>query len=284
MRGAKSPLAVHLIDGTYELFRQFYGRKRFEKSNPAPLGAVGGVLHSILEMIEKGATHVGVGTDHVIESFRNRLWPAYKTGEGIEPALRRQFTPLEEALAAMGVAVWPMIELEADDALASAAHLAAADKKVAQVSIWTPDKDLAQCVRGTRVVQVLRRAKTILDAPGVRAKFGVDPERIPDFLALVGDTADGYPGIEGIGSVGAARLIAEYGALEDFPPAVLANNRQRALLFKELATLRTDAKLFGNVEELRWRGPTAAFAATAGRIGDAKLLERCVRAAATVVT
>jgi 5'-3' exonuclease len=271
------PLSVHLIDGTYELFRQFHGRKRFEKSGPAPLGAVAGVLHSILEMIEKGATHVGVATDHVIESFRNGMWPGYKTGAGIERALRSQFVPLEESLAAMGVAVWPMVELEADDALASAARAAAADDSVLQVCIWTPDKDLAQCVRGDRVVQVLRRARRILDADGVRAKYGVDPERIPDFLALVGDAADGYPGIEGIGEIGAARLIAAHGALEDFPPAVLGKSRDRALLFKGLATLRTDARLFASVEELRWRGPTGAFAALAKRIGDDKLLERCLR-------
>ena len=274
------PLAIHLIDGTYELFRQFYGRRRFEKAGPAPLGAVAGVLHSILEMLEKGATHIGVGTDHVIESFRNRLWPGYKTGEGIEPALRRQFTPLEQALEAMGVAVWPMVELEADDALASAARIAAADGDVAQICIWTPDKDLAQCVRGDRVVQVLRRAKKILDAAGVRAKFGVDPERIPDFLALVGDAADGYPGIEGIGEVGAARLISRYGAIEDFPSTILGKeNRELALLFKDLATLRSDAPLFARVEELRWGGPTEAFPAVAAQIGDAKLLERCLRAA-----
>ncbi|QJR10692.1 DNA polymerase I [Usitatibacter rugosus] len=274
------PLSVHLIDGTYELYRQFYGRLRFEKNGPAPLGAVAGVLHSILEMMEKGATHVGVGTDHVIESFRNALWPDYKTGEGIEPALRKQFAPLEHALDAMGVTVWPMVELEADDALASAAHLAAADESVGQVCIWTPDKDLAQCVQGSRVVQVLRKANTILDAAGVRAKYGVDPERIPDFLALVGDTADGYPGIEGIGRVGAARLIAKHGALEDFPPDVLGGNREQALLFKKLATLRRDARLFDNVDELRWRGPTDAFAAMAEKIGDPKLFERCCKAAA----
>ena len=269
------PLAVHLIDGTYELFRQFHGRKRFEKPGPSPFGAVSGVLHSILEMLEKGATHIGVATDHVIESFRNELWPGYKTGEGIEPVLRRQFTPLEEALAAMGVAVWPMVELEADDGLALAAHVAASDERVQQVSIWTPDKDLAQCVEGTRVVQVLRRAKTILDADGVRAKFGVDPGRIPDLLALVGDTADGYPGIDGIGRVGAARLIAQYGPLEDFPSTVLGEERELALLFKNLATLRKDARLFGNVDELRWRGATAALPAIAEKIGDRKLLERC---------
>jgi len=269
------PLSVHLIDGTYELYRQFYGRLRFEKSGPAPLGAVAGVLHSILEMMEKGATHIGVGTDHVIESFRNELWPDYKTGEGIEPALRKQFVPLEQALGAMGIAVWPMVELEADDALASAAHLAAADEGVDQVCIWTPDKDLAQCVQGDRVVQVLRKANTILDAAGVRAKYGVDPERIPDFLALVGDTADGYPGIEGIGRVGASRLIAKHGALEDFPPDVLGESRELALLFKKLATLRRDAHLFADVDELRWRGPTEAFPGVAAKIGDSKLLNRC---------
>ena len=273
------PLSVHLIDGTYELFRQFHGRKRFEKPGATPFGAVAGVLHSILEMIEKGATHVGVATDHVIESFRNGLWPGYKTGVGIEPALRGQFIPLELALGAMGVAVWPMIELEADDALASAARAAAEDADVEQVCIWTPDKDLAQCVRDNRVVQVLRKAKTILDAAGVRKKFGVHPERIPDLLALVGDAADGYPGIAGIGLIGAAQLIGRHGALEDFPPAVLGENRERALLFKDLATLRTDARLFANVEELRWRGPTDAFPAVAAQIGDARLLERCLRAA-----
>jgi 5'-3' exonuclease len=273
-----TPIAVHLIDGTYEL-RQFHGRKRFEKKNPSPFGAVAGVLHSILEMIEKGATHLGVGTDHVIESFRNDLWPDYKTGDGIERGLRAQFTPLEMALGAMGIAVWPMVELEADDALASAAQAAAADENVGQICIWTPDKDLAQCVRGDRVVQALRRTKTILDAAGVREKFGVEPERIPDFLALVGDSADGYPGIEGIGRVGAAHLIAEYGALEHFPSSVLGSKRARALLFKELATLRSDARLFDRVEELRWRGPTEAFASVAAQIADERLLERCRRAA-----
>jgi 5'-3' exonuclease len=273
------PLSVHLIDGTYELFRQFYGRKRFEKPGAPPLGAVAGVLHSVLEMIEKGATHVGVATDHVIESFRNGLWPGYKTGEGIERALWAQFVPLEESLAAMGVAVWPMVELEADDALASAARAATEDRRVQQVSIWTPDKDLAQCVRGDRVVQVLRRAKAILDAAGVRAKFGVDPERIPDLLALVGDTADGYPGIPGIGRIGAAHLINKHGPIEDFPAAVLGENRDLALLFKNLATLRTDAPLFRTVDELRWRGPAESFPAVAAKIGDERLLERAERAA-----
>jgi len=255
---AEQDLIVHLVDGTYELFRHFYGLRRLNKGEDVPLGAVDGVLRTIRQMIEKGATHVGVATDHVIESFRNRLWPGYKTGAGIEPALLAQFLPLEEALAAMGVAVWPMIELEADDALASAARAASADARVQKVCIWTPDKDLAQCVVGDRVVQALRRQQTILDASGVRKKFGVDPAHIPDFLALVGDSADGYPGIDGIGPVGAARLINQYGAIEDFPAAVLGERRELALLFKDLATLRTDAKLFSDVDELRFenRGQT----------------------------
>jgi len=268
-------VVVHLVDGTYELFRHFYGLRRFNKGKDAPFGAVAGVLHTVLQMIEKGATHVGVATDHVIESFRNGLWPGYKTGEGMEPALLAQFHPLEQALAAMGVAVWPMVELEADDALASAAHLAAAHERVLKVCIWTPDKDLAQCVVGDRVVQMDRKANQMRDADAVRAKFGVDPHRIPDFLALVGDTADGYPGIDGIGEVGAARLIGRYGAIEDFAPEILSGERRRlALLFKDLATLRTNAPLFGDVEELRWRGPTAAFEAWAAKIGDARLLPR----------
>src|SRR5207247_3190884 len=197
-------MIVHLVDGTYELFRQFYGRRRANEGKDAPFGAVRGVLHSVLEMIGKGATHLGVATDHVIESFRNRLWSDYKTGDGIDPALLSQFHPLEEALTAMGVAVWPMIELEADDGLASAARIASASEEVEKVCIWTPDKDLAQCVRDDRVVQVDRRAKTIRNAEGVREKFGVGPELIPDFLALVGDAADGYPGIPGIGATNAA--------------------------------------------------------------------------------
>jgi 5'-3' exonuclease len=272
-------MIVHLIDGTYELFRHFYGLRRFTKGKDRPLGAVAGVLNTVLELVEKGATHAGVATDHVIESFRNGLWAGYKTGEGIEPALRRQFEPLEESLAAMGVAVWPMVELEADDALASAARLAAEDPRVEKVCIWTPDKDLAQCVRGDRVVQMDRRANRIRDAAGVREKFGVDPELIPDFLALVGDAADGYPGIGGIGSVGASRLLNRHGPIESFPPEVLGGKRDEALLFKDLATLRTDAPLFSDVDELRWRGPTAEFGAWADRIGDPKLPERCRKAA-----
>src|SRR2546427_9580480 len=221
-------MIVHLIDGTYELFRQFYGRRRFTKGEDTPFGAVVGVLHSVLEMIEQGATHIGVATDHVIESFRNRLWPDYKTGDGVERALLAQFHRLEEALAAMGVVVWPMVELEADDALASAAHLAARDDRVERVCIWTPDKDLAQCVRGERVVQVDRKGQKIRTAQGVRAKFGVEPALIPDFLALVGDAQDGYPGIPGIGAVTAARLLNQYGVIEDFPPAVLGESRDLA--------------------------------------------------------
>ena len=271
-------MVVHLIDGTYELFRHFYGLRRFTKGNDRPYGAVNGVLHTVLEMIEQGATHVGVATDHVIESFRNQLWPGYKTGDGIEPALLAQFHPLEEALAAMGVAVWPMVELEADDALASAAHLAAADARVEKVCIWTPDKDLAQCVRGDRVVQMDRKGKAIRDAQGVLEKFGVQPVFIPDLLALVGDAADGYPGLAGIGRVGAARLINKYGPIEDFPSTVLEDRRELALLFKNLATLRTDAPLFSDVDSLRWRGPTERFAAYAEKMGDARLLARCRKA------
>ncbi len=270
-------MMIHLLDGTYELFRHYYGRRRFEKGKDAPFGAVTGVLHTVLEMIEKGATHLGVATDHVIESFRNRLWPGYKTAQGVERALLAQFHPLEEALAAMGVPVWPMVELEADDALASAARIAAADESVQKVCIWTPDKDLAQCVREDRVVQVDRRGNKILTAQEVREKFGVDPVLIPDFLALVGDAADGYPGIPGIGPKTAAQLLNRYGILESFPPNVL-RDRDLALRFKDLATLRTDAPLFRDVDELRWRGPTPPFAAYAERLGDARLLQRCLGA------
>jgi 5'-3' exonuclease len=268
-------MIVHLVDGTYELFRHFYGLRRFNKGEDRPFGAVIGVLQTVLQMIEQGATHVGVATDHVIESFRNGMWAGYKTGQGIEPALRAQFHPLEEALSAMGVVVWPMIELEADDALASAAHIASADKRVQKVCIWTPDKDLAQCVSGDRVVQVDRRSKKIRDAEGVREKFGVEPTLIPDFLALVGDAADGYPGIAGIGSVTAAQLLNRHGTIENFPPAVLGDQRDAALLFKDLATLRTDAPLFDDVDERRWRGPGDAFAAFAERVGDARIVARC---------
>jgi len=235
---------VHLVDGTYELFRHFYGLRRFTKGADRPLGAVVGVLQSVLEIVERGETHVGVATDHVVESFRNDLWPGYKTSAGIEPALFAQFHPLEDALAAMGVVVWPMVELEADDALASAAHLADGDPAVEKVCIWTPDKDLAQCVRDDRVVQVDRRGKAIRDA------------------------------------VGAARLLNRHGAIEAFPPAVLGNRLPLALLFKQLATLRTDAPLFKRAEALRWRGPTAAFSAWTEQANAPRLLERCRKASA----
>lgn len=272
-------MIVHLVDGTYELFRHFYGLRRFNNGHDEPLGAVAAVLHTVLQMIETGAAHLGVATDHVIESFRNNLWSGYKTGEGVEPALLAQFHPLEDALVAMGVVVWPMVELEADDALASAARIASEDSRVEQIRIYTPDKDLAQCVRGRRIVQVDRRREKTLDEDGVRAKFGVDPDRIPDFLALVGDAADGYPGIPGIGPVKAARLVNQYGKIEDFPPAILRGDaRARALLFKNLATLRSDARLFASVDELRWRGPADAFARCAEMLGDARLLRRSLAA------
>jgi 5'-3' exonuclease len=284
-------MIVHLVDGTYELFRHFYGLRRFNKGVDRPYGAVVGVLQTVLQMIENGdrvngsasrglvRTYLGVATDHVIESFRNRLWADYKTGAGIEPALLAQFHPLEEALAAMGVVVWPMVELEADDALASAAHLASKDKKVQRVAIWTPDKDLAQCVRGTRVVQIDGRRKTIRDAAGIREKFGVSPQLVPDLLALVGDAADGYSGISGIGPRTAAQLLNRYGPIEKFPSNVLGERRDLALLFKNLATLRTNAPLFRKVETLRWRGATPAFAAWADRMKAPRLLERCEKAA-----
>jgi 5'-3' exonuclease len=272
-------IVVHLIDGTYELFRHFYGQRRFNKGKDRPFGAVAGVLQSVLEFLERGEPHVGVATDHVIESFRNRLWAGYKTAEGVEPALLAQFHPLEDALKAMGVTVWPMTELEADDALASAARLAAEDERVQKVCIWTPDKDLAQCVSGERVVQVDRKTKTIRDAAGVREKFGVEPALIADFLALVGDAADGYPGIAGIGAVGAARLLNRHGPIEAFPPEVLGEQHAQALLFKRLATLRSDAPLFAHVDELHWRGPADGFDAWTQRIDAPRLLERCLAAA-----
>lgn len=275
-------MIVNLIDGTYELFRHFYGLRRFTKGKDRPYGAVVGVLQTVLQLLENDAIYLGVATDHVIESFRNRLWAGYKTGAGIERALLAQFHPLEEALAAMGVIVWPMIELEADDALASAAHLAAKDKKVERVAIWTPDKDLAQCVRGTRVVQIDGRRKIIRDAAAIREKFGVDPPLIPDLLALVGDAADGYPGIPGIGARTAAQLLNRYGPIEKFPSTVLGEQRDLALLFKKLATLRTDAPLFKKVETLRWRGPTPAFAKWVDRMKAPRLLERCEKVASAL--
>lgn len=268
-------MIVHLVDGTYELFRHFHGLRRFTKGEDPPLGAVRGVLRTIVQMLETGATHLGVATDHVIESFRNELWPGYKTGAGVPPVLRAQFWPLEEALVAMGVTVWPMVELEADDGLAAAAAAADADPRVEKVCIWSPDKDLAQCVRDERVVQVDRTRKRVMAARDVRDKFGVVPSLIPDYLALVGDAADGYPGIGGIGAVGAARLLNQHGHIEDFPENVLGPRREAALLFKDLATLRTLPRPFPDVDELRWGGFTDAFRHWAERVDDARLVERC---------
>lgn len=273
-------MIVHLIDGTYELFRHFYGHRRYNQGKDKPYQAVAGVLHSVLEMIETGATHIGVATDHVIESFRNEIWPDYKTGEGMEPNLVAQFQPLEDALAAMGVAVWPMTDLEADDGLASAARLAAADPRVEKVCIWANDKDLAQCVRDDRVVQIIRKGMQIRNAEAVKKKFGVDPHLIPDLLALVGDAQDGYPGIRGIGPSTAASLLNRHGPIESFPESALGGEKEQALLFKTLATLRTDAPLFGDVDEIEWRGPTPAFAEWPQRMADEKIQARVDKAVA----
>jgi 5'-3' exonuclease len=268
-------MIVHLIDGTYELFRHFYGARRAGPSSADPFAGVRGVLHSVIEMLETGGTHIGVATDHIIESFRNSLWAGYKTGAGIDPLLRSQFEPLEAALAAAGIAVWPMIELEADDGLASAAALAAGDPNVEKICIWTPDKDLAQCVVGERIVQIDRRNGQIRDEAGVRAKFGVSPASIPDYLALVGDSSDGYPGLPGWGAKSTAAVLARFGHLEHIPEdadewragvsnsaqlnRVLREQWEHALLFRDLATLRTSALLFAAVDALRWAGPTAEF-------------------------
>jgi len=275
-------MEIVLIDGTYELFRHYYAMPSAKDVNGHEVAAVRGVLHSILAMINQGTRYVGVATDHVIESFRNELWPGYKTGAGIEPDLYAQFHLLEEALAAAGIAVWPMTEFEADDALASAAAIAAADPRVARVVIATPDKDLAQCVRGSRVVQLNRRTRAIVDESGVRTKFGVGPESIPDYLALVGDAADGYPGLKGWGAKSTAAVLARFGHIESIPsdPAhwsvnaansgtlarTLARDRELALLFRDLATLRTRLPLFDDVESLRWLGPRPEFAELAARL------------------
>ena len=287
-------MIVHLIDGTYELFRHFYGARRAGNGD-APFGGVRGVLHGVLQIFETGGTHLGVATDHVIESFRNLLWRGYKTGDGIDPVLWSQFHPLEDGLAAMGVAVWPMIELEADDALASAAALASADASVEKVCIWTPDKDLAQCVVGTRVVQVDGRRGQIRDAAGVEAKYGVAPQSIPDYLALVGDAADGYPGLPGFGAKSSAAVLRRFTHIEAIPvdgaewragignsgtlARVLNEQRDLALLFRTLAQLRTDAALFASVDELRWQGPTTDFAKFAEMIGAPELIARAERIA-----
>ena len=281
---------VHLIDGTYELFRHFYALPSARDRDGREVAAVRGVLTSVLGMINAGATHVGVATDHVIESFRNGLWPGYKTGAGIDPALRAQFEPLEDALATLGVVVWPMVEFEADDALAAAADAAARDSRVERVFICTPDKDLAQCVRGTRVVQMDRRARTVRDEAGVVAKFGVPPSSIPDYLALVGDSSDGYPGLPGWGPKSAAAVLAKFGHLEAIPPdsddwsvnaanagrlaRTLAEQRDRAFLFRDLATLRTNIPLFESVDALRWAGPTPKFQALAAALDRAVSAER----------
>ena len=263
-------MIVHLVDGTYELFRHYYAMPSARDAEGREVAAVRGVVASIRGMLRDGATHVGVATDHVIESFRNGLWPGYKTGEGIEPNLLAQFPLLEEALVTAGITVWPMVEFEADDALASAAAAAAADPRVERVIVCTPDKDLAQCVRGTRVLQLNRRTRTFFDEAGVMAKFGVRPASIPDYLALVGDAADGFPGLPGWGAKSAAAVLAKYDHLEAIPadprdwhvnlasPATLAQvlmrDQNRALLFRDLATLRTNIPLFDDVETLRWTG------------------------------
>lgn len=288
---------VHLIDGTFELFRYFLSPgAAFDRSAPPELRAVKGVVASILGMLEDGVTHVGVATDHVVESFRNALWPGYKTGEGMDPVLYGQFEPLEEALTALGVVVWPMVEFEADDALAAAAALAAADPRVEQVIVCSPDKDLAQCVRGDRVVQLDRRTREVRDEAAVRQKFGILPASIPDWLALVGDSADGYPGLPGWGPKSAAMVLARYQHLEHIPrlaaewgvtvrgsmrlATTLAEHCERALLFRELATLRADAPVSPDVEALRWSGPCANFAAWSERLGTPSLEERASRLAA----
>ncbi|HVX23457.1 MAG TPA: 5'-3' exonuclease H3TH domain-containing protein [Acidimicrobiales bacterium] len=286
---------VHLVDGTYELFRHFFGAPSHRNADGAEVAAVRGVVGSVLGLLEEGATHVGVATDHVIESFRNDLWPGYKTGEGVDPELWSQAWPLEAALGALGVTVWAMEELEADDALASAAAVADDDPSVDQVVICTPDKDLAQCVRGRRVVQLDRRKSVTLDEEGVVAKFGVPPASIPDYLALVGDSADGFPGLPGWGARSAAAVLARWGHLEDVPedPAAwevpvrgaaklattLRERHDDALLFRHLATLRVDRSLLAAVDDLRWRGPTDDFAAVCAVL-DAPGLPRRARAVA----
>jgi 5'-3' exonuclease len=290
-------VVVHLIDGTFELFRYFLSpAAAYDRSAPEALRAVRGVVGSILGMLEGGATHLGVATDHVIESFRNPLWPGYKTGEGIDPLLVAQFEPLEQALTALGVVVWPMVEFEADDALAAAAVMAAADARVDQVVVCSPDKDLAQCVRGDRIVQLDRRTRELRDEPAVRKKFGVPPASIPDWLALVGDSADGYPGLPGWGATSAATVLARYHHLERIPKlalewdvavrgalrlaTTLAEQRERALLFRRLATLRADAPIGADVDALRWTGPRADFAGWSERLGTPSLHERASTLAA----
>ena len=286
-------MRVHLLDGTYKLFRHFYAVPKQADTQGHEAGAMIGVLGSVLGMLEGGATHIGVATDHVIESFRNDLWPGYKTGEGIEPDLLAQFHPLEDALRAMGVLVWAMVEFEADDALAAAAQRAAESAEVEQIIICTPDKDLSQCVIGERIVQFDRRKRETRNEQGVMARFGVGPKSIPDYLALVGDSADGFPGIRGWGEKASGAVLGRYEHLERIPSsaaawevpvrgaarlsAALEENRPLALLFRRLATLRTDVPVFDNIAELRWRGPTPAFEALASRLGTPALWDRARR-------
>ncbi len=278
-------MEVHLVDGTYELFRHYYAVPSARDKDGREVGAVRGVLSSVLGMLNEGATHIAVATDHVIESFRNDLWPGYKTGAGVPPDLLEQFPLLEEVLSAAGFVVWQMVEFEDDDALAAAAAKAAEDKRVDRVIICTPDKDLAQCVRSKRVVQLNRRTRTICDEAGVVQKFGVPPDSIPDYLALVGDAADGYPGLQGWGAKSTAAVLSKFQHIEEIPAdfrewkvnvtgastlaATLDRDRENALLFRTLATLRTDIALFDNVEQFRWRGPAAGFDAIAQQLDDA---------------
>jgi 5'-3' exonuclease len=280
-------MEVYLVDGTYELFRHFYAVPSAKDARGQEIGAVRAVLHSMLAMTREGATHIAVATDHVIESFRNKLWPAYKTGEGIDPNLLAQFPLLEEALTALGILVWPMIEYEADDALASAATAAGQDPRVDRILICTPDKDLAQCVRKTRIVQFDRRKRAVRDEAGVIEKFGVEPASIPDYLALVGDAADGYPGLKGWGAKSTAAVLSQFKHLEHIPldprewrgnvasaatlAATLKRERERAFLFRDLATLRTEIPLFQSVDDLLWTGPTSAFPALAARMDSPQL-------------
>jgi 5'-3' exonuclease len=283
-------MRVHLIDGTYELFRHFYAMPSQRNAAGQEIAATRGVVLSMMGLLRDGATHVAVATDQVIESFRNAMWPGYKTGEGVDPALYSQFPLLEEALAAMGLTVWAMLEFEADDALAAGARLAAADPRVEEVLICTPDKDLAQCVVGERVVQLDRRRGLRMGETGVRAKFGVGPASIPDWLALVGDSADGYPGLPGWGAKSASAVLARYEHLERIPASArdwevdvrgkdrlaqsLRENRELVLLFRELATLRTDAPISASVDELAWSGPREDFAAVAERIESRDVVDR----------
>jgi len=295
-----SGVQVYLIDGTYELFRHFFAVPSAADANGREVGAVRRVLASVLSMLERGATHVGVATDHVVESFRNDLYHGYKTSDGVPPELLSQFPILEEALEAMGVVVWPMVYYEADDALASAAAKASPDNRVSRVFICTPDKDLSQCVEGTRVVQLDRRRNIVRDEAGVVAKFGVTPRSIPDYLAVVGDSADGFPGVAGWGSKSAAMILSRYRHLEEIPkdwrkwnPSIprarslseaLFNTWSDALLFRTLATLRLDVPVFGAVEDLRWKGPRSNFDRLSNQMKVPGLLRRAMLAAVAIIS